>query len=211
VTASADTSGFAPVKAAFASLPPAKSMSDLAKGNAGGSEAPRAVGTPGQPVPPPSAQFRTIGGGKVFQASVPENWTSLSSNSAIRVVPENGYGDLNGQSVFSHGVEFGVAKAATRNLPEATKAWLQAVAQGNPDLRVAGSQQQVQISQRSAIATPLVNPSPLGGQEVITVYTTFLVDGTLFYYFTVVPEKDAGAFQETFRRIGGSLRLTDAR
>jgi hypothetical protein len=126
-------------------------------------------------------------------------------------VPENGYGEVNGQAVFTHGVEFGVAKAATRDLPEATKTWLQAVAQNNPELRLAGPQQQVQISQRSAIATPLVNASPLGGQEVITVYTTFLADGTLFYYFTLVPEKDAGTLQETFRRIGGSLRLTDAR
>jgi Zn-dependent protease with chaperone function len=213
LASAADTSGFQPVKTAFASLPPAKSMADLAraKGNTSAAEAPRSVGTPGQPVPPPSAQFRTISGGKVFQASVPENWTPLSSSSSIRVVPENGYGEVNGQAVFTHGVEFGVAKAATRDLPEATKTWLQAVAQNNPELRLAGPQQQVQISQRSAIATPLVNASPLGGQEVITVYTTFLADGTLFYYFTLVPEKDAGTLQETFRRIGGSLRLTDAR
>ena len=47
----------------------------------------------------------------------------------------------------------------------------------------------MRISQRSAIATPLVNPSPLGGQERIGVYTTFLADGTLFYYLTIVPEK----------------------
>jgi len=43
------------------------------------------------------------------------------------------------------------------------------------------------------------------------VTTTLLVDGTLFYYLTVVQEKDAEAFQEVFRRIGESIRLTDAR
>ena len=51
------------------------------------------------------------------------------------------------------------------------------------------------MSQRSALSTPLVNPSPLGGQEHIGLYTTFLVDGTLFYYLTIVPEKDAEAFR----------------
>ena len=51
----------------------------------------------------------------------------------------------------------------------------------------------------------------LGGRERIGLYTTFLVDGTLFYYLTIVPENDAPAFQETFRRIGESIRLTDAR
>ena len=69
----------------------------------------------------------------------------------------------------------------------------------------------MRISQRSALATPLTNSSPLGGQERVVVYTTFLSDGTLFYYLTVVPERDAGAFQETFRRIAESIRLTEVR
>jgi Zn-dependent protease with chaperone function len=208
----ADTSGFGPIKSAFNALPPAKSMSELAKArSSGGGEAPASVGTPGQPVPRPSSQYRTISGGKVFQASVPTNWTTLNSSSDVKVVPENGYGPLDGQTVFSHGVEFGVARASTRDLREATNAWLQAVAKANPELRLGGSQQAVQISQRSGLATPLVNPSPLGGQERIVVQTTFLADGTLFYCLTVVPEKDAAAFADAFQRITSSIRLTDAR
>ncbi len=147
----------------------------------------------------------------MFEASVPSNWTSLASKSAIKVVPENGYGQLDGQTVFSHGIEFGVAKAASRDLQEATNAWLNAVAQNNPELRQAGEQQATRISQRSAIVTPLVNPSPLGGKERIVVYTTFLVDGSLFYYLTLVPENDAAAFQDAFRRVGESIRLTEVR
>jgi Zn-dependent protease with chaperone function len=207
-----DTSQFEPIKAAFASLPPAKSMGDLAKAKRQPSgETAQAVGTPGQPVPRPSAQYRDISGGKIFQAAVPDNWTMLPSNSSIKVVPQNGYGPLNGQTVFSHGIEFGVTQASTRDLQEATKAWLQAVAQSNPELRLAGNQQAIRISQRSALATPLVNPSPLGGQERVVVTTTFLSDGSLFYFLTIVPEKDAEAFQEAFRRIGESIRLTEVR
>jgi hypothetical protein len=214
IVSPADQSGFGPVKTAFASLPAAKSMGDLARAKSssgGGGEAPPSVGTPGQPVPAPSSQFRTISGGKVFQADVPSNWTTLTSNSAIKIVPQNGYGQLNGQTVFSHGAEFGVTKATTRDLREATNAWLKAVAQANPELRLAGEQQTIRMSQRTALATPLVNPSPLGGQERIGLYTTFLVDGTIFYYLTIVPEKEAAAFQESFRRIGESIRLTDTR
>jgi hypothetical protein len=187
-------------------------MSDLAKAKTGSNgESPKSVGRPGQPVPPPSSQYRTISGGKIFQASVPTNWTSLASNSSIKVVPENGYGELSGETVFTHGVEFGIAKASSRDLQEATNAWLKAVAQSNPDLRLAGTQQTLRMSQRSAIKTPLVNPSPLGGREQIGVYTTFLVDGSLFYYLTVAPENDAAAFQETFQRVGESIRLIEAR
>jgi Zn-dependent protease with chaperone function len=208
----ADSSGFPTVKSAFASLPPAKSMGELAKakGNAGGST-PAAVGTPGQPVPPPSPEFRTITGGKVFQASVPNNWSPLASSTSVKVVPQNGYGQLNGQTVFSHGVEFGLAKASTRDLTQATDTWLQAIMQANPELRVEGPRQSLQISQRSALMTPFLNPSPLGGDERVAVYTTFLVDGTLFYYLTVVPTKDAAAFEESFKRIAASIRLTDTR
>jgi Zn-dependent protease with chaperone function len=211
IATAADASEFEPIKSTFASLPPAKSMADLARSGGSGGDAPQSVGTPGQPVPRPSTQYRDISGGKVFQASVPANWTSLPSKSAIKVVPQNGYGQLNGQTVFTHGVEFGVTKAGSRDLREATNAWLQAVAQANPELRAAGTQQAIRISQRSALATPLVNLSPLGGQERIAVYTTFLVDGSLFYYLTIVPENDAQDFQETFRRVGESIRLTEVR
>ncbi|HEY7448797.1 MAG TPA: M48 family metallopeptidase [Vicinamibacterales bacterium] len=212
IASAADDRDFQPIKVAFGSLPPAKSMGDLARSkNDTGGEAPRSVGTPGQPVPLPSTQYRAIAGGKIFQAAVPNNWISLPSNSAIKVVPENGYGQLNGQTVFTHGVEFGVTQASSRDLREATNAWLRAVSQGNPELRLAGDQQVMRISQRSAISTPLVNPSPLGGRERIRVYTTFLVDGSLFYYLTIVPEGEVQDYQQTFQRVGESIRLTEAR
>jgi len=211
VASAPDTGEFGAIKTAFASLPPAKATADLAKPEPAG-EATSSTGTPGQGVPRPSSQYRDISGGKVFRASVPSNWTSLSSKSAIKVVPQNGYGQFNGQTVFTHGVEFGISKATSRDLGEATNVWLNAVAENNPELRVAGTPRATRISGRSALATSLVNPSPLGGRERIAVYTTFLADGTtLFYYLTIVPEKDVDAFLETFQRVGESIRLTDAR
>jgi len=203
----ADTSEFDTIKTTFAALPAPKG-SDTA---GGGETALKSVGTPGQPVPTPSSQFRDIKGGNIFQASVPSNWTSLQSQSSVKMVPENGYGPLNGQTVFTHGIEFGILKASSRDLQEATNAWLSAVGQSNPELKLAGQQQSIKISQRSAIATPLVNPSPLGGRELIGVYTTFLADGTLFYYLTIVPETEIEAFRPTFQRIGQSIRLTEVR
>lgn len=213
IAEAADQREFEPIRRVFATLPPAKSMSDLARSRQGGEggEPVDSVGTLGEPVPPPSLQFRALRGGGVFQAAVPSNWTSLASASAIKAVPQNGYGQLNGQTVFSHGVEFGVARASSRDLRAATEAWLRAVAQNNPELRVAGPQQVIRMSQRSALSTPLANPSPLGGREQIGLYTTFLADGSLFYYLTIVPDRDAAAFDDAFQRIGASIRLTDAR
>jgi len=208
----ADDSQFMPIKTTFAGMPAALTMAELAKRSSeGAGTSVQSVGTPGQPVPRPSAQFQAVSGGKVFQAQVPSNWTSLSTSNALRVVPENGFGQLKGETVFSHGIEFGIAQAGSRDLREATIAWLKAVAQSNPDLKLAGQQQQLKLSQRAALRTPLTNASQLGGQELISLTTTFLADGTLFYYLTIVPEKDAANFQETFTRIGESIQLTDAR
>src|SRR5262245_19070506 len=198
VASAADMSGFEPIKSSFSSLPAAKTMAEVEKGGAGNAaEGNQAVGTPGQPVPAPSSEFRQISGGKIFQASVPSNWTPLNSNSSIKVVPQNGYGDFKGQTIFSYGVEFGVVKASSRDLTQATNEWLKAIAQGNPELKLGGAQQQVKISERPGLATPLVNPSPLGGNEQIGLYTTFLGEGALFYYLTIAQEKDAQAFQNT--------------
>ena len=214
IAGEADDSGFAAIKTAFASLPRAVSLLELAagrKGDSGGGRASFSVGTPGQPVPPPSTTFQSVAGGKVFDVEVPDNWTTLSSKTVIRVVPQNGHGQLNGQTVFTHGVEFGLAKASSSDLREATDTFLEAVAQRNPELRPDGTPRETRISQQAAIATPLVNPSPLGGRERIVLHTTLFSDGVLFYFLTVAPEKDAGTFQETFRRVGESIQRNGGR
>ena len=211
IAARPDTSGFKTAKNAFAGLPAAMTMAELAKrAEAGASTASPSVGTPGKPVPPPSMQARDINAG-IFQVSVPSNWRTIQSSGTLRVVPENGYGEMNGQVVFTHGIEFGVSKAASRDLQEATVTWLKAIARSNPELRVAGQQQYVKMSGRTALATPLSNPSPLGGSETIGVYTTFLADGSLFYYITIAPQGDSPTYQQTFVKIGQSIRLTDIR
>jgi Zn-dependent protease with chaperone function len=207
-----DTKGFDGIKTKFAGMPPAITSAELArrsepKGNALATNS----GTPGNRVPPPSTQFKEFSAGGIFRASVPANWTPVSSSNAVKVVPENAYGKFNGQVVLTHGVEFGVARASSRDLQEATNTWLKAIAQGNPSLRLAGDQQFGKMAQRTTFATPLSNPSPLGGNERIGVYTTLLADGNLFYFLTVVPEGEMEAYHSTFSKIAQSIVLTDAR
>jgi beta-barrel assembly-enhancing protease len=215
-SATRETQPFQQAKATFASLPPAKSMGDLARrdtsgGGGNGANAPAAVGTLGQPVPAPAAQYRTARGGRLFEVAVPANWQALSSTSAVKFVPENAYGQVKGEGVFTHGVELGVTRAATRDLREATTALTNSLARTNPDLRRLGDQQATRISQRSAIVTGLANRSALGVEERIGLYTMFLADGNLFYYLTVVPSADADRYGPTFDRIARSIRLNDVR
>jgi len=160
-------------------------------------------------VPAPSSKFQKIAGGKLFEADVPSNWKGLSSNTSIKVVPENGYGTVNGQTAFTHGVQFGVARASSRDLREATRALLAGFAQSNPELKQAGQPMDTRIAQRSALGVPLANRSALGKTELIGVFTTFLSDGNLFYYVTIAPEDEAAAYDPVFERIGRSIKLKD--
>jgi beta-barrel assembly-enhancing protease len=207
---------FQQARGRFASLPPAKSMAELARAedpsNTGRTTEGATAGRIGDPVPAPSAQFRTVQGGGLFQADVPTNWQAISANSSVKYVPPNGYGTAgNGQTVFTHGVELGVSRASSRDLQEATQSLVVAFARSNPELRQAGDSREIQMAQRRAMAVPLVNRSALGGSERIAVYTTFLADGNLFYYATIVPEREADQYRLVFDRIGRSIRLRDAR
>ena len=216
IAAPADTGGFEAIRPKLAALPKAKSMAEVERGDAAnggesgsrsGGNAVRSVGTPGQPVPAPAGQYREVRGGNVFLANVPADWTSLSSSNSVRVVPQNGYGELNGQTLWTHGVEFGIARTSSRDLREATTLWLRGIREGNPDMRALGAPQTVKLSQRPALASAFANPSPLGGSERITFSTTFLADGMLFYYLTVAPEDDLAGFQDAFERVRQSIRL----
>jgi beta-barrel assembly-enhancing protease len=206
-------SGFTRVKSRFAAMPPAKSMADLARSGPGGARgdtnAPAAVGRIGDPVPAPARQYRTARGGQLFQVSVPTNWTAVSSNNSVKFVPQNGYGESRGQTVLTHGVELGVARASSRDLRQATDTLVRAFVQGNPEMRQAGEARTLRLSDRTAIGTPLVGRSALGGSEQVGVYTTFLADGSLFYYLTVVPDSEAQTYAAAFDRVGQSIRLTD--
>jgi hypothetical protein len=209
---------FQQARASFSSLPPAKTMAELARkggpsntGNGREEPAPSA-GRVGDPVPPPSTQYRTVQGGRLFQVEVPSNWQAISSTNSVKYVPQNGYGAVQGGStVFTHGVELGVARASSRNLAEATDTLLSSFAQSNPDLRRTGEPREIRMSQRTGIAVPLVNRSALGGTERIGLYTTFLADGNLFYYATIAPEREVDQYRPVFERIGRSIALHDAR
>jgi hypothetical protein len=206
--ASRASSDFDRIKSRFASQPAAKSMAELARRETGG-EAPASSGRIGAAVPPPSSQYRRVRGGRLFQASVPANWQGYASNNSVKFVPENALGQVDGETVFTHGVEMGVARAASSDLRQSTEALLRGFAEGNPDLRVAGQARPVRLSQRTALGTPLVNRSGRGSEERITLYTTFLADGNLFYYLTIAPSDEARDYQAAFERVAGSIRITD--
>jgi hypothetical protein len=140
--------------------------------------------------------------------SVPTNWTALSSNSEVKFVPQNGYGPVRGgQTAMTHGVELGVAPRTSSDLGSATQTFVAGLLRGNPEMR-AGGPQAVELSKRRAILTRLEGSSALGGVERVDLYTTLLSDGTLFYYVTVVPDRDVDGYAAAFNAVYRSIKLT---
>ena len=133
----------------------------------------------------------------------------MQSNNAIKYVPQNRYGEYRGQITLTHGVELGVARASSQNLNQATQTLIDGFVRGNDGMQIGGPQENLRISGRNAILTPLEGRSALGGVERVDVYTVMLSDGNLFYYLSVVPEREARNYQNTFDRIAQSIRLND--
>jgi Zn-dependent protease with chaperone function len=169
------------------------------------------AGNVGGRVAYPSSRYRTYNGGNLFSLSYPDNWRELSDNSSsIWFTPEGAYGQAQGQAVFTHGVNIGVAQAQSRDLRQATDAYISALAQGNGNMRQQGGYQNGTIDRRNALAINLSNVNDATGRaERVTVYTTLLRNGNLFYMITVAPENDYRNYQTAFRSVLGSIRLND--
>jgi Zn-dependent protease with chaperone function len=204
-----DTRGFQEVQAELRSMPPAPTTEQVAK-NGAKSETP--VGTSGRVAPgrvePPSRSMRTYDGAGVFRVSVPSNWRELGGEGSITFAPEGGYGNANGQSVFTHGMQFGMAETGARNLQAATDELLDALARSNPSLRRTGGYTRGTIDGREGLRAVLTNQSEATGQEErIALYATQLEDGNLFYALGVAPRDVFSTYQAAFQRAIQSLQL----
>jgi len=158
----------------------------------------------------PSSRFQTVSifnGG--VQVSVPSNWREVNEGNAVWFVPEGGYGQINGQPVFTHGASFGVYQNSNRNLQRATEELVNSFAQGNNNMRVTGGQQRTTMSGRTALFTTLSNVNEATGRpENVRLITTQLRDGQVFYMIAVAPQNERN-FENAFETILRSIRLND--
>jgi Zn-dependent protease with chaperone function len=205
-------SGFQQTRSRLSQLGPARTMAEIERGGGagtGGGRSGGSVGRVGEAVPPPSRQYRTVQGGQLFTVSVPSNWQAVSSNNSIKYVPQNAYGDYQGQATLTHGVELGVARASSRDLTQATQTLIDGFVRGNDGMRVAGREEYFQLSGREALVTPLEGRSALGGVERVDVHTTLLSNGDLFYVLTVAPDREMGTYGPAFDRVVRTVRIND--
>jgi beta-barrel assembly-enhancing protease len=207
-----DTRAFQSVQAHLRSLSPAPSTEEATKNGAGrttnSGDVPDSRPTGGR-IERPSSYVTTYNEGDLFRVSVPSNWQERSGNNAVTFAPDGAYGSSNGQTVFTHGVEIGIARNETHDLRTATDELIQSLAQSNPRLTRPSGYNRTEIGGLDAIATQLSNVSDVtGGEERVSVYTALLSDGTLFYMLGVAPRTDAAAYEPAFRNIARSIEFS---
>jgi hypothetical protein len=157
----------------------------------------------------PSSQYRNYDAG-FLRVAVPANWQEIRDGNSLWFSPQGGYGQANGQAVFTHGVNFGVAQTQNRDLQRATDEFVNSLAQGNRGLRASGGYGRTTVSGRAGLITTLNNVNEATGQpESVTVVTTPLRNGGLFYMVAVSPQGEARTFDSAFNNILRSVRIND--
>jgi Peptidase family M48 len=166
--------------------------------------------TIGTRVAPPSSRYTSYTEGTLFRVSVPDNWREVATNSSVKFVPDGAYGQVRGHTVFTHGAELGVTRNEIHSLREATQEFIDGLAQSNPSLLATGGLQNTTLSGRNGLVATLNNVSEATGRgETVTVFTTLLRDGNLFYCIAVAPQDEYRAYQRSFQRVTQSIRLSD--
>lgn len=210
-----DTREFEQVQARLRGMGRAPSMAEIARS---GQRYPSGESTGNYPNNPPrgsvgypSTRYQSYSEfGGALRVSVPSNWRELASTNEIWFAPEGAYGQFQNQVVYTHGVNFGVFPSQSSNLQQATNDFISSLGQGNGNLRQQSGYQRTTISGRTALSMTLNNVNEATGQsEIITVVTTQLRNGQLFYMIAVAPSRDFTSFQSAFRNILRSVQLND--
>jgi beta-barrel assembly-enhancing protease len=158
----------------------------------------------------PSSSLKTFTEGNVFRVSVPSNWREIQSESSVTFAPDGAYGQSNGQSVFTHGVELGVARNETHDLQTSTNELIDSLARGNPSLGRPSRFDSVTVGGRRGLRTVLSNTSEATNRpESIAVFTTQLRNGNLFYAIGVAPADTFASYRGLFDRIASSVQLLE--
>jgi beta-barrel assembly-enhancing protease len=201
---------FQSVKSRLTGMSPALTQQQIAQGQ--GRNAP--IGTSGRTavrVDPPSSQYRSYSPAQFLRVSVPANWSQVSGDQGgVTYAPQGGYFEGGqGQTAFTHGVQFGVTQGGSGNLERDTEALVQSFAKSNPQLRRAGNYQRTTVGGSRGLTTSLSNVSDVTGErEFVNLSTVYLPDGNVLFMIGVAPQNEASTYANTFAKVRQNLQIS---
>jgi beta-barrel assembly-enhancing protease len=164
----------------------------------------------GDTIERPSTQYRPVTVSDAFQVSVPTNWREFRDGSSVTTAPDGAYGNVQGQSVFTHGAIIGAARASSRDLAKESDQLISGILHGNAYLNVNGKYQRVRIDGREGLRMRLTGTSPITKQrEIVDVYTALTGRDQLFHTIQVVPANNQAYYRKAFDDMVRSVRLSN--
>ena len=212
VQGDANSGSFSAIQARLRGMAPAYTAEQISKGQARNGSG--SAGTSGRAVvqvAPPASQLRNHQPAGFLRVRVPANWNPVGSGEGVTYAPDGGFLRADGgQTVFTHGVQFGIVQGGSGNLQNDTQEILQNFARTNPDLRTAGNGRRERIGGRQGLTTTLSNVSQATGErEYVALSTAHLPDGGVLYMVGVAPQSEARTYEIAFRRVRQSLQIAD--
>ena len=159
----------------------------------------------------PSGESRRVSVGNVLQMSVPANWRRLSGGRAVVFAPSGArFEAQEGLTAFTHGVQVGVVRSPTKDLPRDMQALLQRFGQTNRRLQWAPVYQRASLGGRRGMLTVASNVSAVTEEfEYVSVAAAHLRDGSLLYVIGLAPQLEAGTYRGVFTRVRESIQLVE--
>jgi Zn-dependent protease with chaperone function len=161
-------------------------------------------------VSPPSSRYEAYSEFGFLHVRVPDNWREIRDNDSVWFVPEGAYGQVGGQTVFTHGINFSVVQGQGQSLRTANDQMVESLLRGNPNMRQLGRSTGTNNGARYWMRTEFTNINEATGRiENIALATTQQRNGDILFISTVLPQNDSGLFQNAFANILNSLQLNN--
>ena len=201
------TRDFERIQARFRALPKARTMAQIQKeAQSRRVENPTSAGRYSNNVQYPSTRVRAYSSVSWLRLNVPSNWLEFSSQDSVQFAPEGAYGDQG----ITRGLMIGIYRGQNNDLQRDSEGYLNEILQGNSYLRQRNQFSQTYVGGRRGYTTSASGRSPVTGRtEIVTIYTTQLRNGQLFYAVTVVPDDESYNYSSAFRNVLSSIRLND--
>lgn len=201
------TPEFERTKSRLRSMPPARTMAEIQQSAQGQTTNPMSGGRYSNNVPLPSTSYRVYQSGNWIRMNVPNNWREFPTQSDVTFAPEGAYGDQG----ITNGAMIGVYRGQSTDFNQNSRDFVNGLLQSNNYLRQDTGFQNARLAGRQAYVTQLSGRSPIyGGTEVVTIYTTQLRNGDLFYFAAVFPQNAPARYNTAFRTMLNSIRLSDS-
>jgi Zn-dependent protease with chaperone function len=201
---------FQQVRAYLRSLPKAPTTEAATKSSSRRSGT-RTGRLPAGDVERPSSRYTEYREGDAFRISVPSNWRELAGSNSVTFAPEGAYDVRGDQAQFSHGIEAGISRNASRDVETAADELIDSLARANPGMGSRSAYRRLSVDGHRAVQTTVRNrPSDEGGRrEIVQVTVATARPGEVFYAIAVAPEEDFAEYQSTFSKVISSVRLND--